>query len=60
MSDGVNSELLPAIGGTAGNKSEWVVPEGQYITQAEIWWTGAITSLSFITNQGVKFTLAGN
>jgi hypothetical protein len=31
--DGANSEVIPAVGGVSGTKSEWNVPEGQYITQ---------------------------
>lgn len=54
LSDGVNSWYTSAQGGEGGEYREWVVPEGERVTQFEIRYGGEINSLTFITNKGNK------
>lgn len=52
LSDDVNTLELSKHGGYIGSKHEFIVPQGQLITQIDLTYSKYINSIRFITNKG--------
>lgn len=59
LSDGVKMTYSPAFGGLGGGICEWLVPEGEYVSQIEYFTSSVMRSFNLITNKGNKSPIFG-
>ena len=52
MTDGMTTYEMPKLGGNGGNKSEWFVPQGEYIHRITMRYAQYLNGIQFHTNTG--------
>ena len=52
LSDGVREEYTKEYGGQSGTQTNWTVPNGERISQVQIWYDNQVNGLLFSTNKG--------
>lgn len=60
MTDGKSTYEMPKMGGNGGQKTEWTIPQGDYITRISLYYSQYLNGIQFHTNGGKSSPFFGS